>query len=75
MNSLGAHAHEAVAVPSQAKTAPDTETDAGHLIVRWFASFFAQPYSKAAVAARMSGQTTLGDPASLGDALETVPVG
>lgn len=72
MNSLGAHAPEAVTSPSLAKTDAGTETDAGHLIVRWFASFFAQPYSKAAVTARMSGQTTLGDPASLGDALEAV---
>ncbi len=69
-------ASEAAAVASQIGTAPDAqtagETDSGHIVVRWFASFFAQPYSKAAVTARLSGQITLDDPASLGAGLETV---
>lgn len=46
--------------------------DQGHDIVRWFASFFAQPYSRTAVAARLSGQTDLNRSGPLAAMLETV---
>jgi ATP-binding cassette, subfamily C, bacterial LapB len=46
--------------------------DPGHNIVRWFASFFAQPYSKVALTTRLSGQTDLGQPAALAAGLGAV---
>jgi len=61
--------------PSAREAAPDVTKevgDLGHSVVRWFAAFFAQPYSKVAVTTRLSGQTDLSQPAPLGAALEAV---
>ena len=48
------------------------DADLGHDVVRWFAAFFAQPYSKSAVTSRLSGETDLNQPGPLGAMLETV---
>lgn len=57
--------------PDQPVVSPGAR-DLGHDIVRWFASFFARPYSKVAITTRLSGQSDIAQPETLGAALETV---
>jgi len=60
------------AAMAEGSIAKNDAGDVGYDVVRWFASFFAQPYSKVSIATRLSGQTDLSQPAPLGAALETL---